>query len=362
MGKSKILFYFSILLFVLATAQLVYGLYNKATFMDYYAYYGAGEVFRGGLSPYPLVYNSPTGNLLFIYPPGSLLYLFGPISILPFNYSLILLLLASYIFFVVAIFLTFELLDKKVPLYYKFIITALLVQTLPLKFCLASGQINIFVLFFAVLSLYLLKHKKEGFSALSMAIATTFKLFPLVLIPLYLLKKKFRWVFLFSFFLLVINIFDPVLLKEYVEKIAVFLFAPAQATVNISNPWNQSISKLFKTIFGEVSIPYFAYIIGGILYLLIVFTKRSEKLVKKSVVLLSLASILFKISWQHYLILNYPFIILYYRKLKYFIPIWVILIISFNYGDKLLTSYPLISSYQVILILILLGKYLYDRK
>lgn len=361
MGKSRILLILSLAIFAVAIGQVVWGLYTKATFMDFYAYYGAGEVFRAVQSPYPLEYASPPGNILFIYPPGSLLYFFAPLSTIPFNSALIIFILISLALFIAAIFLTFELLDKKEPLYFKLLITSLLMQTLPVKFCLASGQINIFVLFFAVLSLYLLNKKKEGISALSMAIAVTFKLFPLVVIPLFLIRRKFRWVFLFFFFIMAINIFDPGLLKEYVERIAVPLFAPAQGAINISNPWNQSFHKLFKTIFGEVSIPYFTYILWGIIYLLIIFTKKSEGLFKKSVVLLSFVSILFKTSWQHYLVLNYPFFIVYFRKLRYFIPIWMVFVISFNYGDNLLLSYPLLSSYQVILVIILIGSYLYNK-
>lgn len=193
-----------------------------------------------------------------------------------------------------------------------------------------------------------------------MAIGSTFKLFPIVLVPLFLLKRKFKWVSLFFIFLIAINIFDPYLLKEYVEKIAVFLFVPTQTSINISNPWNQSIHKLIKTILGETKIPYFTYFIWGIVFLLIVVRKKGEKLVLKSTVLLSLVSILFKTSWQHYLVLNYPFIIVYFRKWRYLIPIWIVFTISYNYGDILLSKYPIISSYQVITIVFLIGKYLLD--
>jgi hypothetical protein len=362
MRTKAILLYFSLIIFFIAISQVAYGLYTKATFMDFYAYYGAGEVFREGVSPYPLEYNSPPGKILFIYPPGSLLYFFAPISILPFNISLILFTLISFSFLIISVFLTFELLEKKEPLYFKLIITALVIQTLPAKFCLASGQINIFPLFFTILSLYFLKLKREGSSALSMAVGVTFKLFPLAIIPLFLIRRKFKWLVYFAFFLIVINIFDLSLLSEYIQKIAVPLFSPAQSAISISNPWNQSIHKLFKTLFGEVKIPYLTYAIWGMIYLIILFRKRKESLLKKSVVLLSLVSILFKTSWQHYLVLNYPFFIVFFRKFRYFIPIWIIFMISFNYGDEILTKYPIISSYQVILIIILIGMYIFEKK
>lgn len=362
MRNKTILLYFSLLIFLIAISQVAYGLYTKATFMDFYAYYGAGEVFREGVSPYPLEYDSPPGKILFIYPPGSILYFFAPISTLPFNISLVLFTLISLSFLIASVFISFELLDKKEPLYFKLIIAALVLQTLPAKFCLASGQINIFPLFFTVLSLYLLKLKRESTSALTMAIGVTFKLFPLALIPLFIIKKKFKGLAYFAFFLLVINLYDPPLLIEYIQKIAIPLFSPAQTAINISNPWNQSIHKLFKTIFGEVEIPYLTYVIWGAIYLFILFRKRKENIAKKSVVLLSLVSILFKTSWQHYLVLNYPFFILYFRKFRYFIPIWIIFMMSFNYGDEILARYPIISSYQVILIIILIGKYIFEKK
>ena len=196
----------------------------------------------------------------------------------------------------------------------------------------------------------------------SYTIGVTFKLFPLALIPLFFLRKKYRWLVLFSIFLIAINIFDPYLLKEYIEMIAVPLFAPAQSAINISNPWNQSIHKLLKTLLGDIDIPYYTYAVWGILYIAILFNKRKESIYKKSTVLLSMVSILFKTSWQHYLVLNFPFIIAYFRNIKYFIPIWLIFMLSFNYGDEILLKYPFISSYQVILIVLLIFKYLFEKQ
>jgi hypothetical protein len=130
------------------------------------------------------------GNDRFLYPPVSLLF-FLPFSIFNGNLSALIYGLLLPVFYTISAILILNLLGKKnqfiIENKVKIVIICLGLSSL---FCdIRVENVNILVLFFGVLTFYLAYSKKIFSSTLTAAYAFYLKLYPIMIIPLVLLKK-----------------------------------------------------------------------------------------------------------------------------------------------------------------------------
>lgn len=347
----------SFILLTIALVQILNTLFTSATYLDSYAYWGAANLFKSGISPYFKEFESSTHLVNYFYPPASL-YFFGLISFIPIHYGQVVLTLLSIASLIATVFLTFKLIDKKVDIWKQILISSFLLQTFPVKLTLALGQINLIVLFLAVFSIYLLKKKKVYISAIFLTIASSFKLTPLGIIPIFLYKKKYRWVFLVILVFLIINLLNPTLFLEYLTNVI-----PNYWSENIwgASLYNQSLTALVFRITNWPYSPKVASAIFTFIYLLLFLAAKKDSPYSSATAFLALMSIYPQNAWQHHLVLAYPFIILYFRKPSIFILIWIFLAFHFTQNYPIVDILPLIGGYQTILVLILLGWYIYRR-
>ncbi len=189
------------------TAQFLF-LSMPAFFNDFYRYLWDGSMLSNGISPYALtpwnVFDSPAlkhltdvwywDTLYFkwsntIYPPTLQLF-FASASLLKTNSTLVL----KSIFFVFNIGtlgLALKLLDTlKKP---RYLIALIALNPLFLFETMAAGHFEPVLLFFLLLTLYLLHKNKSLLSGLSFGALILTKYFPILLAPLFMVKKNYRW-------------------------------------------------------------------------------------------------------------------------------------------------------------------------
>ncbi len=346
--RDKILLAFSLLLLIASTLQIYRGV-STSSFVDYYAYVGAGKAFIRNENPYTQLYDNPIGKVDYLYPPGSLLFT-SLFSFLEPKWGIPVFTVLSYIAFIVGIVLVLKLKDESIKPWKIVFITALLTQTFPLKLTLTLGQINNFVLLFISVGLFFLKKKRGVYASLCLAIAGTLKLIPLIVIPLFLMRREWKITFQTTLFFLLLNAIKPNLLLYYVANKAFSFFSFASG---YADTYNQSLSTLMYRISGNPNSAAIAYCIAFLLFGNLLVAEKKTKLYLQPVSFIALFSILASSAWQHHLVWAYPFIIIYYLNPFIFIPIWALLLLHFNPDVGVSYPFSILLSYQTLLILIL---------
>lgn len=130
------------------------------------------------------------GAVRYLYPPTALL-LFIPMQVLPFTAAVWLWLTISIGLVITTVYLLSRLLIKRWSAQDWAIIAGGVLLFAPLYTTLRSGQVNILLTFLFVLQLFLFRKKYYIWTGCVLAIMTLIKLFPVVLILYYLLKKQF---------------------------------------------------------------------------------------------------------------------------------------------------------------------------
>jgi hypothetical protein len=171
--------------------------------MDFRSFYIAGKAISLGLDPY---LNNELLGLIdscelrsvsrFIYPPLSA-FIFYPLSILNFQF-------AKIIWSLLILFSFYKILDI-----FKFKKPFLIFLTFPVLFALERGQIDLIICLLIITSF---KSKNFYVSLLFLFLATVLKLFPVLLLPLFLFKWRNLFTkkkFLFIGFLSLCALFLP---------------------------------------------------------------------------------------------------------------------------------------------------------
>ena len=352
-AKKLILPAFSCLIFLLAILQIALSLgkiLSQHPLIDFLVYYQASGNFLSGQNPYLSAYPPSSNAIGLNYPPASLL-IFSLFHIFPFSISQTLFLILSFIAFIASFLLLFKMSKPNIKPAYFILLLAFLIQTFPFKFTLVLGQINAIALFLVILSLYLLSENHKPLSAFFMALGGSLKLYPLGLLPLFIIKKEIKYTLFSLVFFLFLNLYNPRFFADYFYSIL-----PNLASVdNTRNFYDQSIFALTLRLTDNILFSKFTSAITTvILYLAITFSRRFTNIYQRIIALLALLSISGPFSWQHHLIMAYPFIFLNYYKPQYFFPIWALLAFHFQSPTNPLLQNPFLVSYQTILILFLL--------
>lgn len=308
--KESILHRISFLIFVLALGQVVFGVSRiilKIDLIDFQVYFGAVNNFLAGINPYQQLY---VGTIPFNYPPSVLLFLL-PLSLFSIK-------LSQFIWFIFSIFcliavaqIVFSLFVPKEKRWIKLILLSLLLQNFPTKFTLVMGQINFLVLLLIVLSFYFYVRKKDGLSGLFLGLSAAIKLNPLLLIVFFVVKKRYKIVFLtfLTFFLanLTLLMIDPSSTLFYYQNVLPGLLG----SVGQGPYYDQSFLALIARLnlnhnLGRVL--NFLIFGGGVALTLTSLVKKRSSFhqFKHFSLLLLLVTIFGTFAWQHHLVFLFP--------------------------------------------------------
>ncbi|MGA3327565.1 MAG: glycosyltransferase family 87 protein, partial [Terriglobia bacterium] len=130
--------------------------------------------------------------LRFINPPFSAV-LMAPLAMLPWQSAYILWQIITLILTAATIFLSLRLFTPRPSLEMFVVMFGAACFFFPLRNTLACGQVNVAILFLWTLGVYLFKQQRPMASGLCFALGTVLKISPVVAVPLFALRRQWRW-------------------------------------------------------------------------------------------------------------------------------------------------------------------------
>lgn len=284
----------------------------------------------------------------YIYWP-ILAQIFTPLAFLEYPLYSQLFLIINILLTFLCLYLIYSILDLKsrtsnMTLIFLFLI--ILVNT-PLQTSLHHGQINILVFGIVLLSLLLLKHKKEYSSSFLLSLAVYLKIYPILFLILFFFQKRYRYI-LFSvlnfitIFLFSILLFSSHSWNEFFRMaINNFLYGKKpEFFFDYNAQWgNCSLNGFLSQLFMINNISR-KYVMPAVLSLLVVCVFLFKSHLKKILTLkdtnlevsfVFILSLIFStISWNHhYVIMMFPLMallnkIIIERRYNYLIPYFFI--------------------------------------
>jgi len=347
----------------------------KKNLVDFLVYEQAISAFLRREEVYHRLFSLPFDRIPFNYPPSALIVLL-PLVFFPSKISAFLLTLFSLSALMISLWLTAKIIKIRLTVTGWIILTAFLSQTFPVKLTLILGQINLVVLLLTIGAIYFYTEKNNRLvSALFLGIAGAAKILPFFLLPLFLLSGDGIFVLLVLTFFLGANLLAGIGLMEE------FFFSVIPDAVSSKTPafYDQSVYALLLRLGISpgysriISLIVFIIIFAFIIYYFFLKVKKTEKktkgllIGKAAFLIMALTAIGGIFSWQHHLVLAYPFILYlflsYLKKnspgnhLIFFVStmwIWFLLFFHFKDASSTLLSNPFVASYQTLLILFLL--------
>jgi alpha-1,2-mannosyltransferase len=128
----------------------------------------------------------------FTNPPFSAV-LMAPLAMMPWQWAYVLWQIITISLTAAAIFLTLRLIPSGPTLETFAVIFAAACFFFPLRNTLVCGQVNVAILFFWTLGVLLLKRRRAAVSALCFAFGTVLKVSPAFAVPLFALRRQWRW-------------------------------------------------------------------------------------------------------------------------------------------------------------------------
>jgi hypothetical protein len=186
-GPKKRLLLGAALLAALAALAVVYKLWVRPDMTDFGVCYKAGSRILAGAT----LYTSADGHLQYKYSPPAALF-FAPLALLPkaaaqgiwFGLSLL------FLFFIFK--LTVGLLPSRRAAVAPLVLLSILVMAKDIGRELELGQVNLLILLALVLSARLMTEGRDVPAGLLWGFSLFFKPYALVLLPYFLIKKKFK--------------------------------------------------------------------------------------------------------------------------------------------------------------------------
>lgn len=415
-ARSKIITIISVLFLLIATLQISRNLYltlNHKNLIDFLVYYGAVEKYINGQNPYIFLYGEPTPGIPFIHPPSTIIPLLF-LKLFSVKVSQVIFIILSFIMFWVTFYIIIKTLKINIPLYLFIIILALITQTYPLKNTLILGQINLIILGLSFASLFYyikskelhlfreninykflkrranIKHAYFILSLVLLSIAISIKLFPIYVLPLFIIMGEYLYVFgVISIFILLNFVTSFSLSYQYYYEILPNILTE----ISVPRYYDQSVFAVVYRIFGNENINTdVTAIFLLILYFYIIlkfrkiyfpceirnfvnnndpsnihnlFQSRKRLLVFSFSLIFGFFSVASSYSWYHHLVFAYPLLFIIYlqylnRNIPTFITvntIFLIIWVLLNYyikneNDELVTHPILVSSQGLVIILI----------
>lgn len=312
--------------------------------MDFTVYYEAAHMFLRGLDPYQGIfsstfpYNYPPTSVFFIWWLGMLpKFIAGPI----WNF-------ASLASLMISIFFLLKLFGQKVTIVPFLVWTILFtLPFFPVKFNIGNGQINLFLLLFAVLSIYLYEKKKLNLSAFFLSFAIGIKFAPAIFVLYFLIKKDYAQIFRIGIWTLVLFLASLIVVPEVLHVEYYSNIFPLSFTLGAKDwYYNQSLegflSRSFRTPWIILTL---TYIFSAFLILITWIKGQKTDKYRLWSAIACLYLIVHPIALQHYFVFSViPFILLslYFRQQKSGILIWVVIIFSYLLIAKDIRNFHLV--------------------
>lgn len=318
---KKALFFGSILLFSISLIGLCRVLL-LGYYPDFQTQYFVPQMVFSGTNPYE------GGEGLYtpqVYPPTALFF-FLPFSLISYDLAPTLYVLLSIAALFVSLLLLFKM--YKIPYFSTkaLILFSLAFIAFPTKFTLGMGQVNVFILLFLVVALYLQKKKSIFLSGIFLGVSFLIKLFPTIYFGLCILL------------LIKSNTYKKITLGITVAVavgcIFSFVFVPKDSINGFLNVlpsffsswkldyYNQSIGGFVGRSFGQGLEATITKIIFSTLLICVTFymtlnKRRYERVDLVFSTLLTLNLIINTFSWQHHFVwMIIPFIVTFHYLLK----------------------------------------------
>jgi len=341
--KTKAPIIFILLLLVLLLGAFlyihfnVYTAYKYATYNDFKHFYLGAKLLIHRINPYDgkifheyKQYEGFTSINPFVYLPFTGLVL-SPLTLFSFKTAYSIWFVLNHILLFVSLYLIFKTFSLRLNLINLSIAIWLTGYSSVIYRTLTSGQVNIFLLFLITLIWFLYNRDRKRLCGFFIAFASLFKLFPLILIIYFAIKKEWRIVaysILWIIILMIISIaivgfeihldFIPVLKSMGYGKST---FAEYGATFYVDHA-NQSINALLNRLFAEnphtkplidlgETANYLTYFFSGLLLLFSITialkrtlqNKAPDELEYSAFVILGL--LIPSLCWDHYLVIAY---------------------------------------------------------
>ena len=234
----KILLKVFLYIFFICTFILLLKSMFLTSYPDFRNYYFNPQMAFKGLNPYIGGKNLYTATT---YPPFSFI-LFSPFSIMNFEFAGKLITILSISLLIASLVFIFKTGEMKIKSYVFLLVSGLVFLYFPVKFTLGMGQINIFVLFFLTLFLYFLKLKKILLSGFFLALSFLTKLFPILVFPYLLYKRKYKLLAFSIFVILIVSGLSFILIPKEINFFFYQKILPSLLSSWHSDYYNQSIS------------------------------------------------------------------------------------------------------------------------
>ncbi len=358
---KKEFFWLALVIFLAAVLQitinLIKTLINK-DLVDFLVYWQALNNFLAGKDVYQFFYSFPLDKIPFNYPPSALLILL-PFKIFPIKIAEIIWLVLSFFSLWFSLWVVKILTKSKISWPHFLLVLALFTQTFPVKFTLILGQVNLIVLGLFMAAIYL-RQKFFKQSIICLTLASGIKLFPLFSLAIFLIWKKYVYVFGVLLIFIFLNFLPGIsLFKEYY-----FQVLPGLSQISDQpNFYDQSVAALLTRLHLN---PLISPIIFFALFVLLLIKVKQKKFsfIEPFLMICALFSIFGPFSWQHHLVFSYPLILyLYLKNLNqknllskiFFFLLWLAFAFHFKSETNPLLSNPIIASYRTIIILLILA-------
>lgn len=300
-------------------------------YFDYTYYYLALHSYLNGVNPY-LIKVFP-----FPYPPAAL-FLLLPFMVFPMFVSSKIFVICSFLLLIISLSILFRLF--KIPIYslQSLVLIILVLNYFPLKYSLAGGQINTFVLLCVVFFVKGFSGKQYRLAGAALAVAIALKLFLLFVIPYLFIIKKYSILKSFFISFLVISIFilliiPTPIIASFFNTILPELIHTGGGNYYFDQSLSAFIARSFNLTYASQIAKPLAIIILLITYYVLWKLRDKNKIELLGIsILLNLNIILSNFAWQHHFIwMLIPYLIcfIYIRDNHLPIKLYFVLILSY---------------------------------
>jgi hypothetical protein len=268
----------------------------------------------------PMAGGLPVGavTLPFDAPPFAAL-LMAPLTVFGWKAAYAVWQLACALMMLVTAYLSLRLFRRSIPPVLEiaiFLLLALLFE--PLQICLRLGNIDVVMVFLWVLGVFLLSRAKIASSAFALALGTFIKLSPIYAVPLFVLRRQWRWLACYTGWCILLSAISVWKLGWHNHVVWVGQVAPA-LSCGMKSWGNRSLASFvlgfYKASSGFATFPapkswcMVNKALSGILYgsfLLQCLRKRDESLIYHLILLPLVILLVSPLSWMQYFVLAFP--------------------------------------------------------
>lgn len=289
-NRAKILLLLTTALsfFALRTIYIAF----QSSLQDFTYYLGAASNFLSGKNPY-LSYPSQ------VYPPASL-FLLTPLSLLPpsLSHSLWTTTSLASLFFALHIFSTIIFKSKSViSTLFLFILS---LQTFPVKYALAQGQINFLVFLCFALFFDSISKKRNHLAGLILSLAVSLKFNPIFLVLYLLITKNTKALLAFILCFTILNLSIDLFTAHSLNNS--FLHSITNMSTHYSGYYyNTSLAALTSRLFSQPLASIINLSLSALIWFItLIVSRKSHHLLTFSLFLITIL-LTSPIAWQHYL-------------------------------------------------------------